>query len=188
MFEVKQIIAFYTKYFVRVYQAYSDAIAGSALKNGTFVSPPFRMTWIKPSFLWMMYRSGWGMKDKDQKRILAVDISRNGFKEILEQSITSHFSPEDYNSTNSWKNKIKESDVVVQWDPERDIQFNKLNYLTIQVGLRGNAVEKYVQKWILNISDITHLVHDIHKLVLNGRIEDAIFNLPKEIHYNTTDF
>ncbi|WP_141653813.1 DUF4291 family protein, partial [Erwinia billingiae] len=33
---------------------------------GTFASPPFsmtRMTWIKPSFLWMMYRSGWGMKD-----------------------------------------------------------------------------------------------------------------------------
>ncbi|WP_422570328.1 DUF4291 family protein, partial [Erwinia billingiae] len=29
------------------------------------------MTWIKPSFLWMMYRSGWGMKDPGQKRILA---------------------------------------------------------------------------------------------------------------------
>ncbi|WP_024529720.1 DUF4291 domain-containing protein [Serratia fonticola] len=191
LFEGRQIRAFYTKDFVRVYQAYSDTIADSALKNGTFVSPPFsmtRMTWIKPSFLWMMYRSGWGMKDKDQKRILAVDISHKGFKEILEQSITSHFSPEDYNSTDSWKNKIKESDVVVQWDPERDIQLNKLNYRTIQVGLRGNAVEKYVQEWILNISDITHLAHDIHKLVLNGRIEEANFNLPKEIHYNTTDF
>src|SRR4051812_17137799 len=36
-------------------------MAEPALSAGTFV-PPFkagRMTWIKPSFLWMMYRSGW---------------------------------------------------------------------------------------------------------------------------------
>ncbi|MDI8083747.1 DUF4291 domain-containing protein [Salmonella enterica subsp. enterica serovar Kentucky] len=26
------------------------------------------MTWIKPSFLWMMYRSHWGTKDPGQKR------------------------------------------------------------------------------------------------------------------------
>jgi len=59
----RKIRAFYTKDFIRVYQAYSDDIADSAIENGTFVSPPFsmtRMTWIKPSFLWMMYRSGWG--------------------------------------------------------------------------------------------------------------------------------
>ncbi|ROP59944.1 uncharacterized protein DUF4291 [Enterobacter sp. BIGb0383] len=189
--EERQIRAFYTKDFVRVYQAYSDTIADSALENGTFVSPPFsmtRMTWIKPSFLWMMYRAGWGMKDKDQKRILAIDISHNGFKEILEQGITNHFLPENYNSPYTWKNKIRESNVVVQWDPERDIQLNKLNYRTIQVGLRGNAVQKYVQEWVLNISDITNLSHDIHNLVLNGRIEEANFKLPKEKHYDFTNF
>jgi hypothetical protein len=44
-----------------VYQAYSPHIAHAAIAAGTFVTPfkQGRMTWIKPSFLWMMYRSGW---------------------------------------------------------------------------------------------------------------------------------
>lgn len=57
----QQIRAVYNDQTIRVYQAYSDAIANTALLNQTFVSPPFkmeRMTWIKPSFLWMMYRAG----------------------------------------------------------------------------------------------------------------------------------
>ena len=51
------IRAVYGEHTIRVYQAYSDPIADAALAHGTFVSPPFkmeRMTWIKPSFLWMM--------------------------------------------------------------------------------------------------------------------------------------
>ncbi|MFM7200125.1 MAG: DUF4291 family protein, partial [Myxococcota bacterium] len=63
----RQIRAVYDDKTIRVYQAYSDAIADSALKHQTFVAPPFkmeRMTWIKPSFLWMMYRAGWGYKDE----------------------------------------------------------------------------------------------------------------------------
>ena len=61
------IRAVYGEHTIRVYQAYSDPIADAALAHGTFVSPPFkmeRMTWIKPSFLWMMYRAGWGLKDE----------------------------------------------------------------------------------------------------------------------------
>jgi hypothetical protein len=56
----RQIRAQYDDSVIRVYQAYSDAIADVALERQTFVSPPFkmeRMTWIKPSFLWMMYRA-----------------------------------------------------------------------------------------------------------------------------------
>jgi hypothetical protein len=71
MFEIpkRQIRAVYDTDTIRVYQAYSDVIADAALMNGFFVSPPFkmsRMTWIKPSFLWMMYRSGWAKKDEGQ--------------------------------------------------------------------------------------------------------------------------
>jgi hypothetical protein len=54
----RQIRAVYDDEVIRVYQAYSYSIAAAALQKGTFVSPPFkldRMTWIKPSFLWMMY-------------------------------------------------------------------------------------------------------------------------------------
>jgi hypothetical protein len=61
----RQIRAYCSDAAIRVYQAYSHAIADSALAAQTFVSLPFsmtRMTWIKPSFLWMMYRAGWGKK------------------------------------------------------------------------------------------------------------------------------
>ena len=43
---------------ITVYQANSPAIADAALNAGRFV-PPFslhRMTWIMPSFLWLMHR------------------------------------------------------------------------------------------------------------------------------------
>lgn len=93
MFREKQIRALYSENTIRVYQAYSDVIADSALSAGTFVSPPFkteRMTWIKPSFLWMMYRSGWSRKDNNQRRILAIDISIAGFQWALKNSCLSH--------------------------------------------------------------------------------------------------
>ncbi|MEV0052428.1 DUF4291 family protein [Saccharopolyspora shandongensis] len=67
-----------------VYQAYSPAVAEPALRANRFV-PPFsfnRMTWIKPSFLWLMHRSGWAQK-AGQERILAVRITRQGWEEAL---------------------------------------------------------------------------------------------------------
>ncbi len=81
MTEAREIRAFYTDKTIRVYQAFNHAIADSAIQHQTFVSPPFKMertTWIKPSFFWMMYRSGWATKE-DQERILGVDITHEGF-------------------------------------------------------------------------------------------------------------
>ena len=49
--------AAYTAETITVYQAYGPQIADPAVRAGTFV-PPFsrdRMTWIKPSFGWMMH-------------------------------------------------------------------------------------------------------------------------------------
>ncbi|EFG35342.1 DUF4291 family protein [Fusobacterium vincentii] len=68
----------YTKFddkTIRVYQAYNNVIADEAIKLGTFGEhfSLTRMTWIKPSFLWMMYRCGWAEKE-NQERILAIDI------------------------------------------------------------------------------------------------------------------
>ena len=72
---MKVINAIYDDKTIRVYQAYNDVIANEALELGKFGRnfSMTRMTWIKPSFLWMMYRSGWGKK-KNQERILAIDI------------------------------------------------------------------------------------------------------------------
>ncbi|MDE1495135.1 DUF4291 domain-containing protein [Xenorhabdus bovienii] len=185
-YQKKPIRTFYTPQSVRVYQAYSATIADSAIKYNTFVSPPFsmtRMTWIKPSFLWMMYRSGWGMKDSGQERILAIDITHEGFREILQQGVISHYDPDLFHSQEEWKKEIQQSNVVIQWDPERDIHLNKLERRTIQIGLRNQAVENYVNKWIINIEDITNKVHHIHKLVKMNKLDMVYDLLPEERIY-----
>ncbi|APA98970.1 RNA helicase [Nocardia seriolae] len=74
-----EIRADYDRDTIVVYQAYAPAIAEAAVAAQRFV-PPFstnRMTWIKPSFRWLMQRSGWGRKS-GQERILAVRITRAG--------------------------------------------------------------------------------------------------------------
>ena len=56
--EERNIYAVFDEKTIRVYQAYNNEIADEALKLGKFGSKfsLTRMTWIKPSFLWMMYR------------------------------------------------------------------------------------------------------------------------------------
>jgi len=178
-----QIRAYYSNDFIRVYQAYSDTIADVALNNQKFVSPPFsmtRMTWIKPSFLWMMYRAGWGMKDQNQKRILAIDIPHLAFNTLLGQAVLSHFDPLYHSSQEQWKKELDASDVVIQWDPERDIHLNKLDYRTIQIGLRRNAVFNYVNHWTLKISEVTELAHKIQDLIQQNKENIARSLLPEE--------
>ncbi|PHV10064.1 DUF4291 domain-containing protein [Chitinimonas sp. BJB300] len=181
---LRQIRAVYDDKTIRVYQAYSDAIADSALANGTFVSPPFkmeRMTWIKPSFLWMMYRAGWGLKDEGQKRILAIDITREGFEWALANSCLSHADPSM--SKEEWERLKNSSPVRIQWDPERDLFLQSLPYRSIQIGLSKEAVESYVNQWVRQITDITPLAHEIQALVKNERFNEAMRMLPSEQIY-----
>ena len=171
----RQIRAVYDNDTIRVYQAYRDDIADTALANGTFVSPPCsmtRMTWIKPSFLWMMYRAGWGFKDEGQKRILAIDITREGFEWALANSSLSHVPTS------------KDAPPVrVQWDPERDIFHRPLANRSIQIGLGPHAVPLYVRNWIRKISDLTATAHRIRDLVVKGDLEAAQAGLLRENPY-----
>ena len=179
-----QIRATYNERTIRIYQAYSDQIAGAALTAGTFVPPPFsmtRMTWIKPSFLWMMYRAGWGYKDAGQSRILAIDISRDGFEWALAHSCPSH--PDPAMSKEDWARLKADSPVRTQWDPERDLHLQPLPYRAIQIGIGGEAVPLYVSQWIKKITDITDLAHTVHRLVEGGQLEQAHAMLPKERAY-----
>lgn len=180
----RQIRASYDEASIRVYQAYSDVIAEAALATGTFTSPPFkmeRMTWIKPSFLWMMYRAGWGFKDVGQKRILAIDISRSGFEWALEHGCLSHADASI--SKDEWTKKKEASPVRIQWDPERDLLLQPQLHRAIQIGLGKEAVELYVQKWITRIEDVTPLAHAIHGLLVQEKLEEARHLLPKERPY-----
>jgi len=176
----RQIRAVFDDDTITVYQAYRKEIAIPAIKNQKFVAPfkMDRMTWIKPSFLWMMYRCGWGQKE-GQEHILAIKIKREGFQWALDNSCLSHYDPEFYHSREEWKEKLKHSPVRIQWDPERDIHLEKLDYRSIQIGLSGEAVIKYVNEWIVSIEDITPLCEKIHSLVSED-VDEAIRFLPKE--------
>lgn len=180
----REIRAAYTLQTIRVYQAYSDAIADSAISHQTFVSPPFsmnRMTWIKPSFLWMMYRAGWGRKDDGQKRILAIDITHEGFAWALDHSCSSH--PEPGISVEDYRALKDRMPVRVQWDPERDLHHHPLSHRAIQIGLTGEAVTRYTREWIKAVSDITSLAHSIHARVIANDLDGAQAMLPDEKPY-----
>lgn len=182
----RQIRALYDADTIRVYQAYSDSIADAALAHGTFVSPPFkmeRMTWIKPSFLWMMYRAGWGYKDAGQARILAIDISREGFEWALTNGCLSH--ADESMSKEEWLKLKDQSPVRIQWDPERDLYLRPQEHRAIQIGLSKEAVQLYVNQWIKRITDVTPLAHEIHRLIQLGDLDGAHSLIPQEQEYPT---
>ncbi|BCT30661.1 DUF4291 domain-containing protein [Pseudomonas protegens] len=182
----RQIRALYDADTIRVYQAYSDSIADAALAHGTFVSPPFkmeRMTWIKPSFLWMMYRAGWGYKDAGQARILAIDISREGFEWALTNGCLSH--ADESMSKEEWLKLKDQSPVRIQWDPERDLYLRPQEHRAIQIGLSKEAVQLYVNQWIKRITDVTPLAHEIHRLIQLGDMDGAHSLIPQEQEYPT---
>lgn len=184
----KQIRAVYDEQTITVYQAYRKDIAEPAVLNQKFV-PPFkmeRMTWIKPSFLWMMYRAGWATKE-GQEYILAIKIKLSGFEWALANCCLSHYDDSLFISHEEWKTKLHNSPVRLQWDPEKDIHLQNLNYRSIQIGLTGIAVEQYVNEWIVSIEDITPLCKQIHSLVLDKKIEEAKSLLPLENIYPMTN-
>ena len=184
MIPTRQIRAVFDDNTIRVYQAYSHAIADSALENGRFVSPPFkieRMTWIKPSFLWMMYRCGWGFKDEGQQRVLAIDISREGFEWALAHSCPSHAPPGM--SQEAYTALKDRSPVRIQWDPERDLRLQPLELRAIQIGLSREAVSLYVNEWTQRITDVTSLENTIHSYIVTGQWEEAVRLLPLERIY-----
>ena len=140
------------------------------------------MTWIKPSFLWMMYRAGWGEKDEGQCRILAVNITHEGFAWALEHSCGSRPPPEL--TAEEWKAMKNRIPVRIQWDPERDLHHAPLPHRAIQIGLTGEAVQRYCAEWIVSIEDVTELARAIHGRVRADKIQDAEAMLPIERPYN----
>lgn len=177
-----EIRAVYTQDTIRVYQAYNKIIADEAVRNGTFGSnfKRNRMTWIKPSFLWMMYRCGWGTKE-NQERVLAIDIKREAFDYLVKNAVLSTYQEQLDTNHNEWKEQIRSSEIRCQWDPERDIFGNPLENRTIQLGLRGEVVRKYVEEWIAGITDISDYVRELGDMI--SKKEDISALLPHEIPY-----
>lgn len=181
---VHEIRANYDDRSILVYQAYSKTIALPALQNNRFV-PPFslkRMTWIKPSFLWLMARSQWGLKP-GQEMILAIRITRKGWEEALSQAVLTSHDPRVYRHYDEWVAQFEKAFVHVQWDPERTLRGKSLPINSIQVGLSRHIIEKYVNEWTIEIQDATPLVRKIYGLLQQGQEAKAKGFLPKERVY-----
>jgi hypothetical protein len=182
--KVYEIRAHYTHESIVMYQAYSPEIAEPALREQQFVSPfSFnRMTWIKPSFLWMMERSNWGQK-KGQEHILAIRIRRDGWEKALSSGVLTSYDAEVYKDRKDWQTQFDQALVYIQWDPERSLQGKSLESKSIQVGLSRSIIEEYTTSWIQEIQDYTPLVRKMHHLLQSGHRDKAIELMPKERPY-----
>jgi hypothetical protein len=182
--DTRLVRAAYTEQMITVYQAYSPQIADAAVGAGTFVAPfsRDRMTWIKPSFGWMMHRSGWAGKP-GQERVLAIEVMRAGFEWALAHACLSHYEPGTDDSPQAWAAMRDASPVRVQWDPDRSLKGERLARRAIQVGLSDEAVHRYCDEWIRSITDITATVREVGELVRVGRIGDAARAMPTERVY-----
>lgn len=182
----QQILAQFDDNTVIVYQAFSKDIAEFAVHHrhlgGNFRLN--RMSWIKPNFLWMMYRAGWATK-AGQEHILAMSIMRTAFEEILRQAVHSHYLPDLYESEESWQHAVAQSEVRLQWDPDHDPIGRSLRRRAIQLGLRGQPLAKYAREWIVSIEDITEYVHEQHQHVQSAQLEKLL--TPLESVYPITD-
>ncbi|MFE2289113.1 DUF4291 domain-containing protein [Streptomyces sp. NPDC059443] len=179
-----QIRASHTDTTITVYQAYGPRLGPPAARDGRF--PPDwsreRMTWIKPSFLWMMYRCGWATK-AGQETVLAIEITRAGFDGAVAEACLSHYAPAVHADRAAWKQALRASPVRVQWDPERDLHLDPLPYRSLQLGLSGPASRAYADEWTVSIRDVTPLAREIHGLLRSGETEAARALLPVETPY-----
>ncbi|GKT98765.1 atp-dependent rna helicase dhx8 [Fusarium langsethiae] len=191
----RQIRAYYNDTTITVYQAYKESIAKAAVKNQKLnASPDFkpgRMTWIKPSWAWMMYRSGYSFKDPGQSRILALRMNHQHLIDLLERGVlSSHVQ-----KPKSGDKREKSSDVRIQWDPERTSKLEVLPYRSIQIGIPGALSEQWANEWIAEIEDVTDKAREL-KGVLDERpdvteeellelgliSEERPYNVPESVH------
>ena len=183
----QHIIAQFTDDYVVVYQAYKPSIGKFATDNQCFGGDfsYSRMSWIKPNFLWMMYRSGWGMKE-GQEMTLAIKLKREYFNSILKYAVPSSYSANSlYDNRSHWQKILKESNVRLQWDPDHSPQGTKEERRAIQLGLRNDFLQPFHGEGIVEIEDISNFVAEQKKYALSGKYD--LLDTPFEKVYRPSD-
>ncbi|WP_106792600.1 DUF4291 domain-containing protein [Aquimarina sp. Aq78] len=169
------IMAQYDDEKIIVYQSYRPEIGTFAVKH-QFFGGAFsldRMTWIKPNFLWMMYRNGWGTKE-GQEVVLAIHLKKEAFENYVKNAVYSSFKPELYTSYEAWQKDVANSNVRLQWDPDHDPYGVKLERRAIQIGLRKKYIKSYAKDDILGIEDVSDFVSEQYEFVKNKDLENLI--------------
>lgn len=181
--EGRHILAQFDDDTLVVYQAYKPSIAEWAVAHGRLGGPEFglgRMSWVKPNFLWMMYRCGWATK-QDQERVLALRIDRRFFDELLALAVPSSRDRRRFDSEAAWREAVKRSDVRLQWDPDHDPSGAPLPRRAIQLGLRGEVLRRLCEEELREVHDVTAMVTSERVHVAAGRL-DAL-SVPREAVY-----
>ena len=162
----RQIRASFDDRTITLYQAYSAEIAIPAVQEQRLsASPrfsPTRMTWIKPSWCWMMYRSGYSYKDSNQAHILALTMTHENFAKLLSDAVVTS------NHSGPLSKEARSKEVRVQWDPERDFSLDVLPYRSIQIGISGEISRRWVEEWIESIEDVTDRARELKAAVDEG--------------------
>jgi hypothetical protein len=170
-----------------VYQAYGPAIAAFALSNGVFGGAQFsfsRMSWIKPNFLWMMYRSAWATS-ADQETVLGLRLSRRFFEHILRSAVASSHAGDSAGGHADWQAKVAASDVRLQWDPDHDPAGGKLARRAVQLGLRGETLRDFATKELQQVIDMTPLI--VQQRAHSEQKSWALLQTPVEDVYQPDD-
>jgi hypothetical protein len=183
----QHIVAHQTETQVVVYQAYNPTIARFAVENQYLGGADFsygRMSWIKPNFLWMMYRCGWASKE-NQERVLALWLTKTDFEAILSQAVFSTFTAGKYESADVWKHELATKNVRLQWDPDHSPYGGKLPRRAMQLGLKNATLEQFGKHQVTRIEDITNFVKQQKVHVDNRQLEQLY--VPKERVYPVAD-
>jgi Domain of unknown function (DUF4291) len=184
--EGRHILAHHDAETVIVYQAFRPAIGDYAIKHGSFGGEfsYSRMSWIKPNFLWMMFRSGWGTKE-GQETTLALRLRRTFFNSILAQAVASGFGQSHCATQDAWKAALETSDVRLQWDPDHGPGGEPVTRRAIQLGLRGSVLADFGKRELLEVIDMTAFVAAQRELLASGGIGQLL--TPREDVYLPSD-
>lgn len=181
----RHILAQYDETSIIVYQAYQPAIGKFAVEHGHFGGPNFsfsRMTWIKPNFLWMMYRSGWGTKE-GQEITLGLRLRCEFFDSLLSAAVASTWDQALYKDQQAWQAAIQNSEVRLQWDPDHTPTGANVERRAIQLGMRGDTMKAFAGEQLLEVIDLTAFVAEQRQ-----QIEDrARLQTPAERVYVPSD-
>jgi hypothetical protein len=162
----RHILAHFDDETIVVYQAYRPAIGRFAVENGWFGGEfkYTRMSWIKPNFLWMMYRSNWG-RSEGQEVVLAIRLPRTFFDQVLAQAVTSTFDATRFSTRDEWQAAVQRSDVRLQWDPDHLPTGAPCERRAVQLGLRGKSLEAYGKDEIVEVIDMSEFVAEQREFI-----------------------
>ena len=180
------ILAQFDQETVIVYQAYRPTTGHFAAEHKSF-GKDFsysRMSWVKPNFLWMMYRSGWGIKEK-QEVTLALRISRAFFDSLLADAVPSSWDRDRFDTEADWSKAVDRSSVRLQWDPDHHPSGEKLSRRAIQLGLRGEVLKAFGKRELIEVIDLSAFVAEQRLLLLSSGV--SAITTPRERVYIPAD-